>query len=154
MAVFSPIRLAGRSGAIILLLTAGLAGACSPQLDVRGHVPNPEALAEIRPGVQTREQVIEMLGSPSSTGTFDDERWYYVTSQTETLAFFDSDVVDQNVLVIAFDDRGVVEQVVQIPRDQAREVALIDRETPTKGKKLGFIEQILGNLGRVPGSAQ
>jgi outer membrane protein assembly factor BamE (lipoprotein component of BamABCDE complex) len=140
---------AGRSGlvAAIVVVTALAIASCAPAVNLRGHVPNPEALALIKPGQQTRYQVLDMLGSPTAVGTFEDSHWYYITRKTEQLAFYDSELIEAKVVVVEFDTAGFVKEVAQLSNDEAREIDPVDRTTPTKGRKLGFFQQILGNLG-------
>lgn len=145
----------GRGLSVALVALVGLgAAACSPEENLRGHVPDAEALSEIKPGVQTRDDVVEILGSPSAVATFDDQHWYYITRKTEDLAFYSSDVIEQQVFVVEFNEGGFVKQVAWIDESQARDIDLVDRETPTKGKKLTFLEQLIGNLGAIPGSTR
>ncbi len=120
---------------------------CAPEINVRGHVPDPESLALIKPGQQTRDQVLDLLGSPSSMGTFEDTRWYYISRRTEHLAFYEPEVTEAQVVVVEFDTAGFVKQVVHLPSEDIREIDLVERETLTKGRKLGFLQQILGNVG-------
>ena len=129
------------------LATALLAG-CEPIVHQQGHVSDPVALAEIEPGVQTREDVARLLGTPSSVGTFDDKHWYYISRRTETTAFYEPDLIDQNVTVIAFDDSGVVAEVVSLSLADARAIEPLEEESPTRGRELGLLEQLFGNIGR------
>jgi outer membrane protein assembly factor BamE (lipoprotein component of BamABCDE complex) len=134
----------------LLLLAVGpalAAAACAPRVDVRGHVFDPDALAQIRPGQQSRDQVAEVLGTPTAVGTFDENRWLYISSQTETLAFYDPDVIEQKVVVVEFDQAGIVKEITSYTEADAQEVDPVDRKTPTKGKSLSFFEQIFGNIG-------
>ncbi len=135
-------------GAIALLGVVSAGAACTPTIDSRGHVPDKRAIDQIQPGEQTRAEVSQLLGSPSSVGTFDEHRWYYISSRTETLAFYKPEMIDQQVLVIEFDQCGVVKSVHQLTEADAREIEPVDRVTPTYGKELGFFEQIFGNIGR------
>ena len=135
------------------LATALLAG-CAPQVHQQGHVSDPEALAEIKPGVQTREEVAGLLGTPSSVGTFDDTHWYYISRRSETTAFYAPELVDQNVTVIAFDETGVVAEITSLSLAEARAIELADEETPTRGRELGLLEQLFGNIGRPTPTAQ
>lgn len=142
----------GKGLTVCLVALAALsAAACSPEVNLRGHVPDPEALAEIKPGVQTRDEVAEILGSPTAVATFDDQHWYYMTRKTEDVAFYSSDVIEQQIFMVEFDDGGFVKQVAWLDPNQAREIDPVDRETPTKGRKLNVLEQFFGNLGVVPG---
>ena len=105
-------------------------------------------MAEIRPGVQTRAEVAELLGTPTMVETFGDERWYYITRRTETLAFFDPELIEQKVVVIAFDDRDRVAEVAYLDAAAARNVEPVPGESPVRGRELGILEQLFGNLSR------
>jgi len=142
------MRLFPRLGA--LALSVFIVG-CSTFVDQRGNLPDEEKLAQIQPGV-TREQVAQMLGTPSTTSTFDDSTWYYISKRTEQWAFLTPSTVDQNVIAIDFDGDGRVRTVRRHGLDEAKTVAMVDRATPTPGKTLGFLEQLFGNLGRFNGT--
>ena len=122
--------------------------ACTPALEQHGNLPDPDRLAQIKPGAQSRDDVAKLLGTPSSVGVFDGETWYYIASRTESFAFYDPKVLDRQVVAIDFDQRGVVKGVRRYGLKDGRKVAIIDRVTPTGGRKLTFLEQILGNFGR------
>ena len=59
----------------LLLAAAGAAAlwmaGCQPTVSVHGHQIDPDLLAQIKPGVTSREEVTRLLGSPSTVGTFD-----------------------------------------------------------------------------------
>jgi outer membrane protein assembly factor BamE (lipoprotein component of BamABCDE complex) len=129
--------------AVVAALTA-----CAPMIDTRGNMPPVEVIATIQPGVTTRTQVSQLLGSPSTVATFNDRTWYYIGRKTETLAFLQPELTDQQVLVIKFDESGVVQDFEKRGMETAREVAMNERETPTAGHSLGFFEQLFGNIGR------
>jgi outer membrane protein assembly factor BamE (lipoprotein component of BamABCDE complex) len=122
--------------------------ACSPEIITHGYHLDEAAITQIQPGRTTRDEVSQLLGSPSSLATFDDSIWYYVSQRTERMSFYQDDVVDQSVIAIAFDGSGVVQSVDRRGLADAREVALVERETPTSGKELNVLQQFLGNLGR------
>ena len=73
----------GPSWAIVLCAVAlGLSG-CASRLDTRGNLLDPEKVLEIQPGELTREEVVEILGSPSSITAFGSDTWYYIAQRTE-----------------------------------------------------------------------
>ena len=129
-------------------LAAALLAGCSPQVHQQGHVRDAEALAEIKPGVQTREEVARLLGTPSAVGTFEDANWYYITRRSETTAFYEPELVDHNVTVITFDESGVVAEISSVSLDDARAIEFVEDETPTRGRELTLLEQLFGNIGR------
>lgn len=122
--------------------------ACSPTVATHGHRIDGEALARIQPGLTSRDEVLGLLGSPSSLSTFDDGSWYYVSQRTERRSFYQANVVDQQVVTISFDDNGTVEAVEQVDLADARPIEPVERKTPTEGNELSVLEQFIGNVGR------
>ena len=141
------IRLTVSAAALAVAL---IAAGCSKTQAVRGYVPDDELLAQLQPGQQTRDQVAQILGSPSSISTFEErnDTWYYITRRTEQFAFFDEEVLDQRVVAIDFDEDGRVQEVRRFGLEDGQEVNPVDRKTPTRGRELGFFEQLFGNIGR------
>ena len=136
-----------------LLAAVGLAlalgsGACTARIDQRGNKPDEDQVVLINPGVDDKNRVAELIGTPSAISTFNDRTWYYISKRTETVAFFDPETVDQEVLAISFDDSGVVDNMRIYGPEDGRTIAYVDRTTPTEGNELTLIQQLLGNLGR------
>jgi len=136
------------SASAVVTLAAASVAACVPSVDQRGNLPEPEKIGQIRPGTSTRDQVAKLLGTPSSTGIFDDKRWYYISRKTKQVAFFDPDVMDQQVYIVNFDAKGVVRAVDHKDLKDGREIEPAPGATPAPGRELTFVEQVLGNIGR------
>lgn len=130
-------------GALLLL-----ACACSPMVETRGHIRPEGAFDAIKPNVTTREEVTASLGSPSSTSSFGEESWYYISSRKEARAFLEPEIVEQQVTRIVFDENGVVKTVDTVDKSAGRDINFVEKTTPTEGHSLGFMEQVMGNLGR------
>jgi outer membrane protein assembly factor BamE (lipoprotein component of BamABCDE complex) len=131
----------------IALLLAG----CVVSEDQRGNLPDPEKLAEIKPGTTTKEQVVKILGSPSSSSAFDDDTWYYISRKTKQVAFFSPDVLDQQVFIVDFTDQGIVKDVGHRTMADSEHITPAPGATPAPGRELSFMEQLLGNIGRFGG---
>jgi len=129
-------------------LTLSLLGACSPTIENRGYVPDKEAVEKVKPGSQTRSDVAELLGTPSSVTPFSDNTWIYIQSKTSTTAFFDPKFLEQNVVVVDFDDAGLVQGVRRYTLQDGKVFDPVSRTTPAPGKELSFIEQLVGNVGK------
>ncbi len=123
------------------------ANACS-RIDSRGNLADPDLLAGIKAGQHTREEVAEILGSPSSISIFDKERWYYISKLTETTAFFEPEVLERKVVVLSFDEKGVLREIKTLGLEESRQIETVERETPTSGNTVGFFDQLFGNIGR------
>ena len=101
-------------------------------------------------GIDTKESVLAKYGEPSMIGTFDRNRWYYLYSLDASRAFFKPKTTARTVIEFQFDDAGKVASVNEIGLADSVNVKMASRETPTRGKELGFWEQLLGNVGQLP----
>ncbi|MCR9267502.1 MAG: outer membrane protein assembly factor BamE [Alphaproteobacteria bacterium] len=138
------------SVSLLVLACALGASACNPVLRSHGYRYAIQEEPNITPDEDTIDTVRARLGNPSTTGTFEDNTWYYISSTRESLAYLRPVTRDRRIIAVSFDDTGVVEQVAEYSLDDGRLVAYAGRETPTRGRELTFIEQILGNVGRLP----
>jgi outer membrane protein assembly factor BamE (lipoprotein component of BamABCDE complex) len=136
-------------GAMPMAALAALSiASCTSSVSTHGHRLDAAALAQIEPGQSSQGDVIQLLGSPSSLATFDDRTWYYVSQRTERHSFYYNTVVAQDVVAIVFDDQGTVSRIDRHDLNGAREIDMVDRETPTSGNEMSVLEQFLGNIGR------
>jgi len=131
------------------MLGAAAVASCAPSVDQRGNLPNPDKIAEIRAGSTTKDEVAKILGTPSSISVFgNDKSWYYISRRTAQTAFFDPDVLDQQVYIVNFDDQGIVRAVDHRVLEDGKEITPVARATPAPGRELSFLEQLIGNLGK------
>lgn len=135
-------------GLFACLLVCLALGACSREIVVRGNLPNPTDVESIEPGITTRSEVAQLLGSPSTVSSFRDRTWYYIGQKQTKFAFLDPDVLERSVLVVHFDDIGTVEETKVYTLEDGNFVEVVSRETPTEGREFGLLEQLLGNIGR------
>ncbi len=129
-----------------VFVAAGLS-ACAPIKDVRGYVPDAEKVADIKVGQDTKQTVQQKLGTPSSTASFGDPTWYYISIEQERYAFFNPDVTKREILAVQFADNGKVAELRNYGIEDGQVIALVDRETPSRGKELSFLQQVFGNIG-------
>jgi outer membrane protein assembly factor BamE (lipoprotein component of BamABCDE complex) len=129
-----------------------LSGCFGYTLDQRGNLPEPEKVAAIQPGTTTKDQVVKILGSPSAASTFDDKTWYYISRRTEQVAFLQPKVLDQQVFIVDFDDNNVVRNVGHKTLADGESVTPASGATPSPGRELSFLEQLIGNVGRFAGA--
>ncbi len=142
-----PVRRVWRRGLASAALALLLA-ACSGDVQVHGNIPDPELVAEIEPGSYGRRDVAGLLGSPSTVSTFGDRNWYYVGERVSNFAFFKPKVLERNVLVVSFDEEGRVATTRIYTLADGRDIDPVDRVTPTEGRDLNVVQQLLGNFGR------
>jgi outer membrane protein assembly factor BamE (lipoprotein component of BamABCDE complex) len=139
-----------RSGAaaLALLLLTGCSFFQAPPVQ-RGNRVAPEDLAQITPGVQTRQDVQALFGSPSARSTFDDREWYYISVVTRQRPGRRLGQSDQRVVAISFDAAGKVSGVRELGPGDHREITFVRRETPVPGNDRTLLQELFGNIGRV-----
>jgi outer membrane protein assembly factor BamE (lipoprotein component of BamABCDE complex) len=138
--------------------TKAMEGLRPSETMTQGYVIDEQQL-ELVPVGSSREQVLLALGSPSTTATFDNEVFYYI-SQTRyrPVAFANARVVDQRILAVYFGDDERVTNIANYGLQDGKVFDFISRTTPTAGKDQNFIAQMIaGATGRpsnLPGQTQ
>ncbi|NPD67977.1 outer membrane protein assembly factor BamE [Lichenicola cladoniae] len=144
------LPLARFAGAFLLLAPVGLTG-CSiftPIPTPRGQMVEKQDYDTLVPGTTTRADVTALLGSPTSRATFDDNTWFYIGEVTAPVPLSRPRVNQQQVLVLNFDQGGVLRQLRRLDKSQAHNVAMVGRVTPSPGSDASFMQQLIGNVGR------
>lgn len=139
---------------LLLLGLAALPGCNSMPLfaappEARGHFIPAYQVAEVVVGTHTRTDVQALLGSPTTTATFDDDTWFYISAVTRLRPARTPRVEDQRVVVVTFNPAGVVQEVRELERSDGRQIAFVNRETPVPGTDRTFMQSLLGNIGRL-----
>lgn len=123
---------------------------CQATRHVHGYVPDQVQPAEIEPGIDTRSTVLSRLGSPSTTSMFEDDLWVYMSATRQTLSYHRPKVTQRKIVAIQFDENDQVNDVLTYDMDAGQVVNFVSRETPTRGRELGILEQLFGTIGRLP----
>jgi outer membrane protein assembly factor BamE (lipoprotein component of BamABCDE complex) len=140
----SRLRKSGPLAAALAL--ALLTGGCFATSYQRGYVLDQAALDQVPVGA-SQEQVILVLGSPSTIATVSGEVFYYISQKTERkVAFMNPDIVDQRVLAIYFGEDRRVRQIANYGIQDGKVFDFVSRTTPTGGQDLSLVRQILGGL--------
>ena len=121
---------------------------CSNKTITTGNLPDPDLVANIEVGQVSKNEVLELLGSPSTEATFNDNDWYYVSEKISTRVFSHPEVINRKVLIIQFDKREIVKKITQLSLKDGEKIEMVDRITPTAGKEMTILKQIFGNVGR------
>lgn len=123
--------------------------ACSPITTYSGFQAIEANPKDVKVGTDTKSSVRASLGSPSATSTFDPNVWFYIDQIKERVAFRRPVITSRNVVAITFDkDNEQVKTVDTMTLKDGRVIAFNGRETPTRGRELTILEQLLGNVGR------
>lgn len=120
-------------------------GACAED-QTKGYVMAPNALQQVPVG-SSQEQVLVVLGTPSTTATLKGEVYYYISQKTHRpVAFMNPKVTDQTVVAVYFNQNRKVERVANYGMQDGRVIDFISNTTPTAGQERTFIEHMFRGL--------
>jgi outer membrane protein assembly factor BamE (lipoprotein component of BamABCDE complex) len=136
------------AAAIALCLTVTACGWMMPAPQTRGNKVEQDQLKELVPGTSTKADVTALIGSPTQKAMFDENTWLYITEVTRQRVARTLGVLDQDVVVLKFDDRGVLANVKTVTHDDAVPVSVATETTPSPGTEASFLQQLLGNIGK------
>jgi len=135
------IRMAAALG-----LAVSLAG-CFTATYQRGYVLDEAALAQVPPG-SSQEQVLLVLGTPSTVATVSGETFYYISQKAQrSAAFMPHEVVDQRVVAVYFDKERRVTRLANYGLKDGKLFDFYSQTTPTGGQELSYIRNIFKNVG-------
>jgi outer membrane protein assembly factor BamE (lipoprotein component of BamABCDE complex) len=129
---------------------AGLSAACAPTIGNNGFQAIDAKPQDLVAGTDTKETVLAKLGSPSTTSTFEPEQvWYYISQTTEKYTYNRPVISQRTVTEITFEEgTDKVAGVRTLGLADGEQLAMNPNETPTRGRSLTVLEQLLGNVGR------
>ncbi|RZJ04409.1 MAG: outer membrane protein assembly factor BamE [Brevundimonas sp.] len=131
------------------ILAAASLSACAPTIGQNGFQVIDAKPQDVVAGTDTKQTVLTKLGTPSTTSTFEaDSIWYYISQTTEKYTYNQAQTTQRSVTEITFNDAGLVAGVRTLGLEDGQRLAMNARETPTRGRQLTILEQLLGNVGR------
>ena len=128
-----------RAVAAIALLCATLGGCLTGEEFQKGYILPPGALEQIPIGA-SQDQVLIVMGTPSTVATLSGEVFYYISQRSERkVAFMNQQVVDQRVIAIYFDKNRQVQRLANYGLKDGRIFDFISRTTPTSGQEMSYL---------------
>src|ERR1700757_2030476 len=127
---------------IVAALAIGvLLGGCFTEVYNRGFMVPEGALEQIPMGA-TQEQVLIVLGTPSTVATVNGEVFYYISQRSEQAAFMPPKIVDQRVVAVYFDKNRRVERLADYGLQDGKLFDFVSRTTPTGGSDLSYLSYV------------
>ena len=136
-----------RAGLLALVLATLLSGCIFTETFHRGYVVPDGALEQIPLGA-SQEQVLIVLGTPSTVATLSGEVFYYISQRTERTAFLPMREVDRRVIAVYFDKSRRVQRLADYGLKDGLAFDFISRTTPTSGTELNYLTFILKQIFR------
>ena len=114
----------------------------------RGFVMDDGLIAQVKPGMDV-QQVLTILGTPSTTSTVGNRTFYYISQRVRRrFQFQDLTVIDQNVVVVYFNKGFKVERIANYGLQDGVIFDFISRTTPTGGEEQSFLRNLFRGVTR------
>lgn len=132
------------------VLAAGLSGCLGYDGVInRGAVFEQRKVEQVKPGTPA-PQVLQTLGTPSTTSTVGGDAWYYVSQRTERqLAFMQPKVTDQHVVAVYFDKTKKVQRIADYGLEDGKPIDFSTRATPTAGAETNLVRSMMGAVSSI-----
>lgn len=141
-----PMRFARLLVSMLALATL-LSGCIFTESFQRGYVVPEGALEQIPLGA-SQEQVLVVMGTPSTVATLSGDVFYYISQRTERTAFLPQKEVDRRVVAIYFDKSRRVQRLADYGLRDGQVFDFISRTTATAGTELNYLQFILRQIIR------
>lgn len=131
------------AGALAVLIAMSVGG-CT-QVYHHGYMLPDGALEQIPLG-SSQEQVLIVLGTPSTVATVSGEVFYYISQRAEQRSFLPPSETDRRVIAVYFDKSRKVQRLADYGLKDGKIFDFISRTTPTGGVEqnyLGFVFHII-----------
>lgn len=139
-------RLRGAKYLIALTLGCAFLGGCAEQFQ-KGYILPEGALEQIPIGA-SQDQVLIVMGTPSTVATLSGEVFYYISQRAQRrVAFLDQSVTDRRVVAIYFDRNRQVERVANYGMQDGKIFDYVTRTTPTSGQEVSYLTPLFRLLG-------
>jgi outer membrane protein assembly factor BamE (lipoprotein component of BamABCDE complex) len=112
----------------------------------RGYVLPDGALEQIPLGA-SQEQVLLVLGTPSTVATVSGEAFYYISQRADRpISFMNTSITDQRVVAVYFDKNRRVQRLAEYGMKDGKIFDFISNTTPTSGNENTVLSYIFRTI--------
>lgn len=135
------------AGTVALVSGLALAGCADQGIGQRGYVVDDKALEQIKVG-SSAEQVVLVMGTPSTTSTVGGQTYYYISQRlSKPVLFLNDKITDQRVIAFYLDGKNRVERIADYGLKDGKVFDFISRTTPTGGQESSFLGNVFRRVG-------
>src|ERR1700739_3745856 len=121
------------------VLVCGVLAGCTGEQFQKGYILPPGALEQIPIGA-SQDQVLIVLGTPSTVATLNGEVFYYISQRTSRpVMFMNQKVIDQRVIAVYFDKNRQVVRLANYGLKDGKIFDFISRTTATSGQEMSYL---------------
>jgi outer membrane protein assembly factor BamE (lipoprotein component of BamABCDE complex) len=132
---------AGLTGQLAVVMLAGaLTSSCGGMVQTyqHGYMVAEGSLEQIPLGA-SQEQVLIVLGTPSTVATISGEVFYYISQRSQAISFLPQKEIDRRVVAVYFDKGRRVQRLADYGLKDGRIFDFIGRTTPSGGVEQNYL---------------
>ncbi|WPX96395.1 outer membrane protein assembly factor BamE domain-containing protein [Candidatus Bandiella euplotis] len=127
---------------------------CVKKLEKTGYLLQKHKLELVKINKTSEQELIHILGEPTTKSSFGTKTYYYMERQSEQMAFFAPKLKEQQVVAIEFNPRNIISNITIYTKDDAKVLSYDGTKENFEGNKIGALEQMVGNFGKFNSQAQ
>ena len=96
-----------------------------------------------------KNDILKLLGSPSSKSTFDNDLWIYIERKADNsslLKFGKEKILLNNVLILEINSMGILEKKEFLDQDDMKNIKFTEQTTENQYKKNSFLYDFLSSM--------
>jgi len=96
-----------------------------------------------------KNDILELLGSPSTKSTFDNDLWIYIERKTDTAflrKFGNEKIIVNNVLLLEINNMGLLAKKEFLDLTNMQELKFVEQTTENQFRKNTFVYDFLSSL--------
>ena len=93
--------------------------------------------------------IVQLLGPPSTKSTFDNDMWIYierVTTSSKILKLGKKDLITNNVLILEINNKGMLSQKIFLDKGKMNNIKFTDEFTELSATQRGYVYDFLRTL--------
>lgn len=138
----------------LCLSTIVFLASCGKKIEKMGYLIKESNLELIKPNKSSEQDVISILGDPTTKSIFGTKTYYYMERQYKQVAFFTPKLVEQKIVAVEFKPNNIVDKISIYGKDDAKVLSYDAERVTFEGNKVGVLEQMVDNIGKFSSQAQ
>jgi outer membrane protein assembly factor BamE (lipoprotein component of BamABCDE complex) len=133
----------------LILISIFIPSCVNKGITKNGYSIDKNDVEQIKIGVSDKDSVINLLDYPTATDASNQNKWIYCSYKTKKIMFFKPKIIEQDVLVISFDNENFVKNIEKYNLTNSKSVNISNNRTNINSREKGIVSDIMNNIGTV-----
>jgi outer membrane protein assembly factor BamE (lipoprotein component of BamABCDE complex) len=106
-----------------------------------------ESVNKLKVNKSTKGDVMAILGTPSSSSSFDDNTWYYISLKKKGISVLNPKITERKIVRLKFRN-NILAEIKTYEGAEVGSIAFNKDKTKVAGAELTVLKEFTRNLGR------